>query len=91
MVTEGNACGAISWYIVRISTIVQEIPTGASPLGMTIGKSVRIRLRAAVNSVHTAERRGRRSLRYDPHNAQGRPRLLPGENCGKLRKLFTFL
>ena len=31
MVTEGNACGAISWYIVRICTIVQEIPTGGVP------------------------------------------------------------
>ena len=39
---------------------------------MTGGEIVRIRLRAAVNSVHPAERRGRRSLREDPQNAQGR-------------------
>ena len=44
----------------------------ASLLGMTGGEIVRIRLRAAVNSVHTAERRGRRSLREAPQNAQGR-------------------
>ena len=35
MVTEGNACGAISWYCVKICTMYQEIATGFA-LAMTV-------------------------------------------------------
>ena len=34
VVTEGNACGAISWYCVKICTMYQEIATGFA-LAMT--------------------------------------------------------
>ena len=35
MVTEGNACGAISWYFVRFPGFFQEIAT-AFGLAMTV-------------------------------------------------------
>ena len=54
---------AISWYIVRICAISQEIATGLRPRNDSgSGKVVRIRRGAVVHWVHSAERHRGRSL-----------------------------
>ena len=65
MVTEGNACGAISRYCVKICTMYQEIATGFA-LAMTVrGRPVPLRPGAAIFRVPSAERHGGRSLQEE--------------------------